>query len=292
VSTWRVAALAIALVFAGCSRNKGPWVERLEVDAFEGGDVISLSQAELRAMLVSRLEGAKFRIASESQKPPEGLKPWRLDFAAGLSEPDLETGQSQVAVALDVRHPGEADAIALTERKQVKADGKDVETMQSGIRAALEDCMGKAVREAAALIALDEASADTLWDKRRDGDAAVRDAALRLLVRAKDPRVADELIARLKTDDFEELHAVMALLVELKAPSTVNPLIEAARQRGPVFTREVVFAVATIGGPDAEAYLDFVASGHDDELVRQSAAQALKELRSRKPQPPPEGTTP
>jgi HEAT repeat protein len=53
-----------------------------------------------------------------------------------------------------------------------------------------------------------------------------------------------------------------------------------------VFQREVVFAVGAIGGDDAEAYLDLVASGSDDPLLRASAAQALLELRQKKPQPP------
>jgi HEAT repeat protein len=94
------------------------------------------------------------------------------------------------------------------------------------------------------------------------------------------------LLERLKSDDLDVLRGVIGLLVELHAPESVNPLVEAAHQRGPLFQREVVFAVGSIGGDDAEAYLDLVASGHDDPMIRASAEQALQELRQKKSQPP------
>ena len=71
----------------------------------------------------------------------------------------------------------------------------------------------------------------------------------------------------------------------------MNPLIEAANQRDLMFQREVVFAVGSIGGSDAEAYLDLVASGHDDALLRTSAEQALSELRARQQKKSPPGAT-
>jgi hypothetical protein len=62
-----------------------------------------------------------------------------------------------------------------------------------------------------------------------------------------------------------------------------------------VVQREIVFALSAIGGDEAEAYLDVVASGHDDPLLRASAEKALGELRDRaKRNTPsqPKGTTP
>jgi HEAT repeat protein len=197
-----------------------------------------------------------------------------------------------VSIALDVRHTGDAEPIALTSRIKVAADGHDVEVMQTAIRGALDDGMGLVVREAAALIALEGATPEVLAQKRRDPDAATREAALRLLVRKGDQRVVPDLLERLKSDDLDELRATIGLLVELKAPASVNPLIEAANQRDPGFQREVVFAVGSIGGSDAEAYLDLVASGHDDPLLRASAEQALSELRARSGRKPASGATP
>ncbi len=280
--------LVVALCAASCSKSSRPWVDRIEVDAFEGGEVISLSKDQLQAQLVAKLEAAKFVIAAPGQKPPAEVKPWRVKLAAGLAEPDVEHHTSFVALALEVRHTGESEPFSLDSRQRVNApEGNDIDAMQSAIREALSEALSKAVRESAALIGLEGADDGSLVEKLKDADPALGDAAVRLLVRRHHKAALPVLVARLKTDDLDTLRGVIGLLVELRAAEAVNPLIDAAQQRGPVFQREVVFAVGSIGGDDAEAYLDLVASGHEDPLVRASAEQALAELRTRKKKQPP-----
>ncbi|HEY1086191.1 MAG TPA: HEAT repeat domain-containing protein, partial [Archangium sp.] len=185
-------------------------------------------------------------------------------------------------------HAGDSESFSIDSQQLVKAPGggSDVEQMQNAIRDALDDALARAVNEAAALIALSAASDDKLVEKLGSAQPAEAAAAVRLLVRKHHKAALPALLARLSSDDLNELRGVIGQLVELGAPEAVNPLIEAARHKGPVFEREVVFAVGSIGGDDAEAYLDFVVSGHDDELIRASAEQALKELRAKKPRPP------
>jgi hypothetical protein len=69
----------------------------------------------------------------------------------------------------------------------------------------------------------------------------------------------------------------------------VPQIIEASRAKNPVFQREIVFALASIGGDEAEAYLDVVATGSDDLLVKASAEKALDELRQNKKKQAPQG---
>lgn len=282
------ACAALLLGVVACSKSNKPWIDRLVVDAFEGGEVISLSKDQLKDQLVTRLEAARFQVAKDGQKPPSDVKPWRLEMAAGLSEPEIEQQTSSVVLALELQHTGKSESFAIDKRVTVKASERnDVEAMQSAIREALDDALNRAVREAAALIALEEASESTLIEKLKDPDPSVADAAVRLLVRHQNKAALPALLERLKSDDLDTLRGVIGLLVELRAPESVNPLVEAANRRGPVFAREVVFAVGAIGGDDAEAYLDLVASGTDDPLLRASATQALVELRQKKkPQPP------
>jgi hypothetical protein len=283
--------VACALVIAGalgCSKSSRPWIDRLEVDAFEGGEVISLSKEQLEAQLVSRLEGAKFQLLKPGQKIPDDVKPWRVELAAGLSEPDLEMQSSYVMLALELTHAGDAESFSIDSRQLVKAPGggSDVEQMQNAIRDALADALTRAVQEAAALIAFSPLGDEKLVEKLGSPQRAEADAAVRLLVRRHHKAALPALLARLASDDLNELRGVIGQLVELGAPESVNPLIEAARHKGPGFEREVVFAVGSIGGDDAEAYLDLMASGHDDELIRSSAEQALQELRLKKSRPP------
>lgn len=279
---------ALLLGAAACSKSSKPWIDRLEVDAFEGGEIISLSKDQLQQQLVARLEASKFQVTRPGQKPPADVKPWRLQLAAGLTEPELEAQTASVVLVLELQHTGKSESFSIDERVTVKTAARnDVEAMQSSIREALDDALARAVREAAALIALEDASESALVGKLKDEDPAVADAAVRLLVRRQNKAALPALLERLKSDDLDALRAVIGLLVELRAPESVDPLIESANRRGPVFAREVVFAVGAIGGDDAEAYLDLVANGTDDPLLRASANQALVELRQKKkPQPP------
>lgn len=280
---WAVTGL---LLVSACSRSNAPWVDRLEVDAFEGGEVISLSKEQLEKQLVEGLAAAKFKIARDGKQPPEGVKPWRVALAAGLSEPDLESKTSSLELVLELAHSGDSEPFVIDRRKRVPVVEGDVEAIQNGIRDALSATLDGAVKEAAVIITLEDASADVLKGKLEAGDDAVKRAAVRLLVRKHDKAALPALLARLETDELDVLRSVVGQLVELRAPEAVNPLIEAASQKGPTFEREVVFAIGAIGGEDAEAYLDLVSNGHDDPLIRASAEQSLRELRAKKKRSP------
>jgi hypothetical protein len=275
-----------AVLLAACSRAPAIVVDRLEVDAFLGGEVVSMSEAQLRDALVAELKAAKVLVALEKGQLPAGAAPWRVQVAAGVSEPDVEHQSSVLQLALELRHTGDRDGFEVRGHEVVKAPrGNDAEAMEAALRDALSLAIRRAVREATQVIRLDGSTPAELARKLASGEPAERAAAVRLLVRRQDEAALPSLLERLKSEDVDELREVMGLLVELRSPRAVNPLVEAARQRGPLFEREVVFAVGAIGGSDAEAYLDLIATGHDDPVVRASAEQALVELRARKPKP-------
>lgn len=71
-------------------------------------------------------------------------------------------------------------------------------------------------------------------------------------------------------------------LVSLREPRAVGPLIEAGKGRPPAALLPIIFAVAEIGGREAEAWLFTVQSGHADREVRAAAAEALAELERRR----------
>lgn len=148
---------------------------------------------------------------------------------------------------------------------------------------ALDLSLAEAAFEARATIELSTEPDDAVVKKLSDTDAPVRSAAMQLLARRRHPAVVPALIERLKIDDLGVLRRTVGLLVEIKDPSAVPAIIDASRAKNAVVQREIVFAIAAIGGDEAEAYLDVVASGHDDPLVRSSAEKALAELKSRRP---------
>lgn len=276
-------ALALALGGCACSKRARPVVSSIEVDAFEGTDVVAMSQEQLKARLAERLEASRFVVLEPGKPVPEGVSPWVVTLAAGLSEPDVEAdASSTVQVILQVRQKGAMDTWEVKVRRTTVHSGNDVEAIQAGAREALDTALGQAVREAHALIELADQKVDAVAAKLADPDEAVQRAAVRLLARRHDARALPPLVARLDTDDLTQIRETMGLLIELGDPASVPALINASRARDNVVQREIVFALGAIGGDEAEAYLDVVATGHDDPLVRASAEQALSELKDRR----------
>jgi hypothetical protein len=274
------AALALLLLGA-CSRASQPHVESITVDAFEGGEVVSMSQAQLRQRLAQSLSEARFVVLSPGQVAPEGVTAWRLQLAAGLAEPDIQTSRLDVRVVIRLSGQGEPEGFEVRSHQGRAVTANDVEAIQGQVRDALDAALARAVREAKALIELARAKEEEVAAKLGDGDEAVRDAAVRVLARRRSEAAVPALLEWLKSEDLQRVRAAVGLLVELRATRAVNAMIEAASARGPMVQREVIFAAGSIGGEDAEAYLDLVASGHDDPRMREAAEQALAELRSR-----------
>jgi hypothetical protein len=277
-------ALALALAWTGCACSKAsrPVVESVQVDAFEGTDVVSMTQAHLKERVIQRLEASRFILLEPGKPVPEGASPWVIKVAAGLSEPEADDDPtSTIQVVLDLRQKGQMEAFEVRARRTAALSGNDVEAIQAAAREALDAALGEVVREAKALIELAALKDDAVAAQLTSSDESVQRAAVRVLARRKDARALKPLLARLETDDLTQVRETMGLLIELGNPEAVPALINASRARDNVVQREIVFALGAIGGDEAEAYLDVVATGHDDPFVRASAEQALKELKDR-----------
>jgi hypothetical protein len=111
----------------------------------------------------------------------------------------------------------------------------------------------------------------------------VRDFAIRLAGQRKLRTLVPVLCQRLNDEPEPDLVLrVVGALVQIGDARAVGPLAELTKRRHPVFVNQIVFAVAQIGGPEAEAYLDTLANGHPSDQVREAAKEALSELLARK----------
>jgi hypothetical protein len=258
-------------------------VTALSVDQLEGGNVIGITPPQLEERIGSRLEAARFVVLKPGTAVPAETKGWTVKVAVGLEEPDAETGQgARVSVVMHLRQYGALEGFEVRSVVPSRQVANDVEGVQAAAREALDAALSRVVREAKATIELEPAKDDALVAHLKDGDEATRDAAVRLLVGRRNLAALPPLLEHLKDPDLDVVRRAVGRLVELRAPEAVNPMIEATRRQGPVVEREIVFAVGAIGGEDAEAYLDLVATGHDDPVVRASAEAALGELRARR----------
>jgi hypothetical protein len=266
-----------------CARPSRPFVEVLTVDAFEGGEVASMSVEQLRERLAKALEREAFVVARPDQVAPDGVQPWKVTLAAGLSEPDAESNRGPDAVVvLHLRQKGQPEGFELRTHERPALTSNDVDALEKSVTGAVDEALAQAVKEARATIELTPATTEVLEQKLTAPEVWARRAAVRLLVERHDLAALPVLLERLKSPDLTLIRETVGLLVQLKAPQSVNALIDAAHQRGPTLQREIAYAVGAIGGDDAEAFLDLVSSGSDDPSVRQAATEALSELKTRK----------
>lgn len=147
--------------------------------------------------------------------------------------------------------------------------------LAASIREAVQDLsavIGLArAREAEVVTALGAEDAKT---RARAADVA-RERRLQTALPALMELVRDEAQPR-----EVALKSVGALLA-IGDPVAVPALIDAGRRRPPQDLAPILFAVGTLGGREAEAYLFTVQSGHPDPGLREAAKDALLELERR-----------
>jgi HEAT repeat protein len=272
----------IAALAWGCSRTEKPWVQKIEIDVFEGREVVGWAAPQLVGRLEAVMGRAGFRLLGDGDEVPKGVQPWRVTAAVRIDEPDPTSEMPGSAmVVLSLKQRGAPERFEVDAAEQTKAASNEIEAVQAAAVKALDVSLAEAAAEARASIELEPQRDEVVAKKLSDENRAVQAAAVRILARRRNAVVLPLLLQRLAADDLTQVRRTIGLLVELKDPSSAAPIIEASRGRSPVVQREVVFALAAIGGDEAEAYLDVVATGHDDPLVRASAEKALSELRAR-----------
>jgi hypothetical protein len=112
-------------------------------------------------------------------------------------------------------------------------------------------------------------------------DADVRSEALRAVARRRLTEAIPRLIELLGHADVDVRDGALGALVEVRAEAAVKPLVEGVEFSDVEMMRRIIDAVGQIGGDEARAYLEFVASGHAEPTLRALAQAALERLERR-----------
>jgi hypothetical protein len=115
-------------------------------------------------------------------------------------------------------------------------------------------------------------------------DEDLRLEALRVAGERRERTVVPAVIRLLKNEDRDVRDRAVGTLAAIGDPRAVRPLTEVARFRDLGDLPMVLDALATIGGEEARAYLEFVASGHENTEMRELAKKSLSywEKRARR----------
>lgn len=229
-------------------------------------------------------EGAEARVRLEIDQARRVLAPTpnvAPDQIAGERE------MADVAVTLELTIPstqGDFDRL-VAEGQARRATGADDALDPAARLAAFDAALDAAMREA--VIALNyqvearKKSDAALVADLSSPEARLRDYAIRVLADRRSPAAIPHLILRLQDENEDVARRAVGALVAIGDRRAVRPLAEMTRKRRPDQVRPILYALGSLGGSEAEAFLFTLESGSPDEEVRRAARDALADLRRR-----------
>jgi hypothetical protein len=251
VDALRARAPCVAVVRGASVRPRGDFRARLRVAAaFDHGDEHGEDVARARVFI--ELEPAEGPDTVEPTLRAEGLAERVLALRSGTELGGGPSAAEQRSVALTqliARLVAELTSdLAQQAALRAGAPALLIRALQGDDR----DRKRYALRYAAARRL--KATGDALLALLEDGDPDVRDGAMGALVALGDRRAVKRLTRRTRLNDPEEMG-------------------------------KVIDAIATLGGREAQSWLELVASGHDDAEVKTLASRALERMARPAPRP-------
>jgi hypothetical protein len=149
------------------------------------------------------------------------------------------------------------------------------------VRATMERAVEDVVKGLGAKLKLSAGDAAALVAAIDGADDELRVEAMRLCRERKERAAVPALLRLLKSEDADTRDGALGALAEIGDRRAVKPITELARFRDVADLPKVLDALAALGGDEARAYLEFVASGHDSPEIRDLAKRAIEHLERR-----------
>jgi hypothetical protein len=292
-----LAALAVAAAACRPSASSGALVVgQISVSdaALAGKPEIAESADNLRKEVRAALEasgrfrvreGGPVRIQLDIGRAQRALAP---PAAYDPGKPLVEQEVADVAVSLEMTSTGpQAEVERLVAEGSARRPTHADDSLDPGARhAAFDAALEAALRDAVA--ALDQQiearnkTDDALLKDLTAADPRTRDYAIRVLAERRSPAAVPHLIARLQDPNADVARRAVGALIGIGDRRAVSPLIEMTRHRRAEDAGPILYAIASLGGPEAEAFLFTLESGAPDEETRRAAKDAYGDLVRRK----------
>jgi len=290
---------ALALAAFGCKQSSSPGalaVGRLVVSetALAGkpeiGETLEKLREEVGEALVASgrftlREGGPVTIQLEIDRAQRTLA---LPGTPDPLQPLAEREVADVAVTLEMTTSGaQGDIDRLiaegAARRQTNADDSfDPAVRHAAFDAALDAALRDAVAALRDQIDSRGKTEEALIRDLADPSPRKRDYAIRVLADRRSAAAVPHLIARLSDPAPEVARRAAGALIAIGDRRAVPALIEMTRARRPEDVGSILYAISSLGGGEAEAFLFTLESGAPDEETRRNARAAYGELLRRK----------
>ncbi|TMA27549.1 MAG: HEAT repeat domain-containing protein [Deltaproteobacteria bacterium] len=293
------ASLLLALSALACKPAARPGALRVSLVVSEAGlagkPEIGETAAQLRGELQQVLEGTgrfsvreggPVQVRMEIDRVQRVLAPAPMVLPAQPPGPDRE--MADVAITLEMTSmgaQGDVDRL-VAEGEARRPTGADDSLDPAARHAAFDAALDAALHEA--VIALrDQVDARRKTEKELLADLAspearVRDYAIRVLADRRSPAAVPQLITRLQDENPEVARRAAGALIAIGDRRAVVPLIEMTRKRRSEDVGPILYAIGSLGGSEAEAFLFTLESGSPDEEIRRAARGAYQDLLRKK----------
>jgi hypothetical protein len=226
-------------------------------------------------------EGGPVRIQLEIERAQRTLAPPPV---FNPSKPLVEQEMADVAVTLEMSSTGEKLEIERmvgegAARRPTNADDSlDPAARHAAFDAALDAALREAVASLEAQLDARNKSDEALIKDLAATEPHIRKYAIRVLADRRTLAAVPHLIARLQDPDPDVASHAVGALIAIGDRRAVSPLIEMTRHRRPEDAGRILYAIASLGGPEAEAFLFTLESGAPDEETRRAAKGAYDDL--------------
>jgi hypothetical protein len=291
---WTLAALArvltlLVLVVGGCKKPAPPpapeVVELRVVDRTPAAAQLAFADVPALTRAAAQIIGQSGLPVVDGGVNPSALKlrvELRLD---GAEDADAKKGVMRAFVEAKLTPvSGPPDALSF-EQAAVAERVYDLDKLGdrgAAFRAHAQRAVEDVVRGVGARAKLGRGTSAELLAALGGSDDDLREEAVRLAGERKEKSAVPALLSQLKSDDRPTRDAAIGALAAIGDPRAVKPLTELAHFRELDELPKILDALSAIGGDEARAYLEFVASGHDNPEMRKLAEEALRHLDARR----------
>jgi len=281
-----VVVIAVAALAPACVRRaalpRPTIVDVTIVDHTPDGErpaSVKLDDVRAEALRLQREAGVFF--VEPGRAAAKGDERWRLRVEFGLGEGAREgRGVARAAVALRLE---QLDA-SLAPRLEVHGGGErpyaletpDVDRVYTEL---VTRVLGDLTKDLLGRARLRRADVPALIAALRSDRAEERLGAIAAAAERRERAVVPTLIERLEDPVESVSDRALGALVEIGDQRAVKALTTATKFHDLGRMHKIIDAIASLGGDEARAYLEFVASGHEDADVREQAKDALDRMR-------------
>jgi hypothetical protein len=236
----------------------------------------ALPEAEVKAMIRERLLATGvFGTSGDDAYNGEALVVCVLREASDASTPSL---RAAIDIRLDAALAPKLTAKIAAEKPVAKLPQGDAR------KGALRQFVSRALADAAKLIGIQARleRIPELIESARSPEREVRDEAVQILGTRRAKEAVPVLLEALSDRDEEVAQHALGALVSVGDGRAVPKIIELTRHRGGLRLVQLLYALGSLGGREAEAFLWSMAQGHPDRHAQRVAAEALETLRRKR----------